>query len=698
MLAARRGVLHALFLLTTACLLAVVVIERAGRATPTALSAVFMPQDDESNHLSKVYADALKQATADDAIESAGFQLANLEPDPFAATHAKRARKAAAPAKEVAAAPKPKPAATMPAPVVTKPASSSIKTAPAAIKTAAAVAKAEPVAAAAPVFVAESDDELAAESRADSMLGAAKDLEKAARFEMESAKAKFAFARVQNHMGSAGAQAGQSILSAMSEELKKLTHLNSDNTKKEADTGSWDTLDIRTMSAEAKKLNGLLGALKGGKSPQEIASGAEATAKAQAPAEEDVKLSAKSARSDLNTFFNEMSRPEDVRAHAHDVGDTYDTFTAPQKIEKIELRMQQKKIDQLENLVLGLAESKTASAGVQRGRVGMGMQAQSVGNAAYASILQAAQHSEMQALSGSAQQQGLPGVNVGDWYNDQVEKRSEDQMLVGNRFGDRTEAAGSQYADVPGFMSSDEGGAQLASFSLPAKVKKAKCPACGFLPSCKVNPQSLGFSRATGTFGSYPSAQATGAEDAYGGGHEDGNTHPAHIATLRQLDSGGIMQSQSPLWTELSGLLPASAHTRRLLTNAQLLGSVEGGQMLASFTLAPPPKVKVAPPPKCVCPHCKLGDEQVGWEDEHHGMLAMPMGNKVDLIDEELMKLDPSYAIMRSDPNYNTYKYPFINNHAGMFAKGVANPLSDFHEDNRAYQNQVASKDKKTIW
>jgi hypothetical protein len=79
-------------------------------------------------------------------------------------------------------------------------------------------------------------------------------------------------------------------------------------------------------------------------------------------------------------------------------------------------------------------------------------------------------------------------------------------------------------------------------------------------------------------------------------------------------------------------------------------------------------------------------------------MLSMPMPEKVDLIDEELMKLDPSYAIKRSDPNYNTYSYPFVNNHAGIFAKGVANPLSDFHEDNRAYTNQVATKDRKTIW
>lgn len=267
-------------------------------------------------------------------------------------------------------------------------------------------------------------------------------------------------------------------------------------------------------------------------------------------------------------------------------------------------------------------------------------------------------------------------------------------MLAGNgRFGDRTQPT-SQYLDVPGMMSADEGGSQLASFSLPAK---ASCPPCGFLPSCKVNPDAKGFSRATGLFGAYPSAASTGAEDAYGGGREDDVTHPVHTATLRQMDSGGMLQSEAPLWTKLPGVFDSPSgkarHGRRLLARPQD-DELEGGQMLASFSLAP----KAAPVPKCVCPHCKLGDEHVGWEDEHHGMLSMPMPEKVDLIDEELMKLDPSYAIKRSDPNYNTYSYPFVNNHAGIFAKGVANPLSDFHEDNRAYTNQVATKDRKTIW
>jgi len=531
------------------------------------------------------------KAASDDAIESSGFQLANLELDPFAVKQSSRASKPIpAPATRTpTAAAIPMVAAPEPAPVV----AASVVSAP--------LVSASPAA-------GESDGEVAAEKMAEHraergkrLLGAAKDLEKAAHYEMESAKGRFDVRSldVRSHKS----MQPHSILSAMSDELKKLSHLNSDTTTKETAGASLDGTDVHAMAVETKKLDTLVRALKGGKTFEDITM----TEQAHVPdgEGENVKLSDSSARSDLDTFFDGMSRLEKTD---HDVGDTYDKLQTPQKIE---LKMQQKKIDQLEKLVLGLATSKS-SLGVHSGRVGMGMQvkAQAVvrGNSAYASILHAAQQSELPELHARLDNtpQGLKGVNVKDWYNDRVEKASEDAMLVGNRFADRTAAAGLQYDDVPGFMNADEGGSQLASFALPTKVK---CPACGFLPSCKVNPQSLGFSRATGTFGSYPSAQATGAQDAYGGGREDGSTHPAHTATLRQLDSGGIMQSQAPLWTELSGLLPASAHTRRMLDKGELAGSVEGGQMLASFAL--PPKAVAAPPPKCVCPHCKLGDEQV---------------------------------------------------------------------------------------
>jgi hypothetical protein len=547
----------------------------------------------------------------------------------------------------------------------------------------------------------------------------------AARYEMEVAKAK-------GGSGSKAAQsraqlAGDSILSAFSDEVKKLAHLTSESSAKKEETGSWDAVDVSTMSAETKKLDELVGALKGGKTPRDIAAAAGSAAAAGAGGEEppaaaagsdgegkefeeqtQAKLSDAQSRKDLDKFFDAMSLPEDASAHQRDVGDKYDKLMSPRRIE---LKQQSAEIKQLEQLVFKLAASQepaaVAAAGVQRGRAGMRMPSpNAAANVAYSGILRAAQRGEVQALEG--QQGGLPGVNVGKWFDGNAEKASEDQMLVGNRFADATAPSSAEFAQVPqvpGMMSADEGGSQLASFSL---APKAKCPPCGFLPSCAVNRAAKGFSRATGTFGSYPAAEETDAQDAYGGGRDDKFTHPTHASTLRQVDSGGLMQSERPLWTELQGLVGGKhkhgrelspRRGRRLLGEARAVGDLEpdeGGQMLASFTLAPPPKAKA--PPKCMCPHCKLGDEHVGFGDEHHGMLAMPMNSKVDMIDEELMKLDPSYAIKRTDPNYNTYEYPFVNNHAGFFAKGVANPLSDFHEDNRNYYNQVATKDKKTIW
>lgn len=709
----QRAVLYALFLLTTACLMAVVVIERT---TPAALVG-FSPQNDvdEAGQLDQVYQDALKQARADDSVVGAGFQLANLEPDPFAAKHAAEAVRRAKQTRSQQAAAPPTPQPVAVAKNAQSPSTSAQLSAPAPVPALAHVRV--PVAAKVPVIKSDADA-LAAEQRATTFIDAAKDLERAAaRYEI--------MAKVKKGSSSASTQlSGQSILSAFGDELKKLGHLNSESSAKRAETGAWDTTDVAAMSEEVKKLDELVGALKGGKTPKDIAASADGgkTAKATAGGvqhaddgtafeeQKQAKLSDSQSRKDLDSFFDELSRPEDVGAHAHDVGDKYDKLSSPKSIQ---LKQEGKEIKQLKDLVMNLAENQyAAAAAVQRGRAEMGVPAASAANAAaYNRILRAAEHSEVQALHGK-QVGGLPGVNVGDWYNDRAEKASENEMLVGNRFADTAAAAGDAYTDVPsvpGYMSTsgDEGGAQLASFTLAPPPKAKKCPPCGFLPSCKVNPAALGFSRATGAFGNYPSAQRTGAQDAYGGGVEDPMTHPAHTATLRQLDSGGMLQSQAPLWTELSGLLSASnkpharAHVRRLLEDGRADGYVEpaeGGQMLASFTLAPPPKAAPKPPPKCVCPHCKLGDEQVGWEDEHHGMLAMPTSTKVDMIDQELMKLDPSYAIKRTDPNYNTYEYPFVNNHKGIFAKGVANPLSDFHEDVQPYYNQVETKDKKTIW
>ena len=89
---ARRPVLFALSLLTAVCLMAAVVLERAAApallAAPAASDAAVLDDASDAAALDRVYRDALQQARSDSGIVGAGFQLANLEPDPFAAKHA----------------------------------------------------------------------------------------------------------------------------------------------------------------------------------------------------------------------------------------------------------------------------------------------------------------------------------------------------------------------------------------------------------------------------------------------------------------------------------------------------------------------------------------------------------------------------------------------------------------------------------
>jgi len=157
------------------------------------------------------------------------------------------------------------------------------------------------------------------------MVEAAKDLERAARYEMASAKA------------SPQKLSGKSILSAFADEVKKLSHLTTQSSKKEKDTGSWDAVEVSAMSSEVKKLDGLVEAIKGGKKPKDIVSGAQDSpsedmgADAKAPDDskefeekQQAKLSDAASRKDLDSFFDAMSLPEDEEAHVHDVGDTYD--------------------------------------------------------------------------------------------------------------------------------------------------------------------------------------------------------------------------------------------------------------------------------------------------------------------------------------------------------------------------------------
>ena len=169
---ARRPVLFALSLLTAVCLMAAVVLERAAApaallAAPAASDAAVLDDASDAAALDRVYRDALQQARSDSGIVGAGFQLANLEPDPFAAKHA-AARRAARAAKPAEPAP---PARAKPAPPAEPP-----KPAAAPAKPAVVARPVEP----APVPAITSDaDALAAEARAESMVDAAKDLEKA---------------------------------------------------------------------------------------------------------------------------------------------------------------------------------------------------------------------------------------------------------------------------------------------------------------------------------------------------------------------------------------------------------------------------------------------------------------------------------------------------------------------------------------
>jgi hypothetical protein len=215
----------------------------------------------------------------------------------------------------------------------------------------------------------------------------------------------------------------------------------------------------------------------------------------------------------------------------------------------------------------------------------------------------------------------------------------------------------------PYLIDPNEGGSQLASVHFAPKPiespKTERCQPCEFLPTCQVNPEARGWSRSTGMFGMYPSAVHTHTGEAFGGGVTDEITHPKHASTLRQLDSSRHEQRQAAVWTELSRLLGETAGrggARRLLEEA-----FEGGEMLASFSMPhkpkiirskpviikPKPKPAALPPLKCVCPHCKLGDEQIGLEDEQHTIAPLSKTKKIEMIDDELMKLDPTYAMKR---------------------------------------------------
>jgi len=238
--------------------------------------------------------------------------------------------------------------------------------------------------------------------------------------------------------------------------------------------------------------------------------------------------------------------------------------------------------------------------------------------------------------------------------------------------------------EVEGYMDADEGGSQLASFALPAPPQAAKCPPCGFLPDCQVNPAAVGRSRATGMFNAYPSMPQSNPVWGSGG---------AHLSTLA-LSSGGINQDVKPLWNKLGDIFRPAA---RKLLSKEPVEDEEGGstrvEELASFALPAAPQA--SPPPKCVCPACKLGDERIGFEDEKHSKSDVSQEELVGLIDDELMKLDPQYAAKRME--FNGAKDSLLTSTQGWWPAGRANPFSDFSGAQEPYGNEVVKK-RATVW
>jgi len=254
----------------------------------------------------------------------------------------------------------------------------------------------------------------------------------------------------------------------------------------------------------------------------------------------------------------------------------------------------------------------------------------------------------------------LPGVNVADWADPRVER----------------EVASSVWRKAHP-MNSMEGGSQLASFAVPPPAAApAACPICAFNSDCSINLKAKGFHRASGLSDNMPAYH--GAITPYGGGG-------AHISSLHST-VGGVPQDE-PLWDKLK--LSDKARVQQLALN-----SVEGGQQLASFAVPPP----AAPPPPepemlCECPKCKLGEEQVGFGDEVHGKQMLEDPELLETIDDELMRLDPAYALRRVDGLAG--QTPAGQLAGTLTPGGKANPLSDFTDgppysgSEAEYVNQV---------
>jgi len=242
------------------------------------------------------------------------------------------------------------------------------------------------------------------------------------------------------------------------------------------------------------------------------------------------------------------------------------------------------------------------------------------------------------------EQAKLPGVNVAQWVDPRVEREVASSVW-----------RQAHPLDAQGALNSVEGRSQLASFAVPAPAAApADCPLCAFNTDCSINLMARGFHRASGLSDNMPAYH--GAITPYGGGG-------AHMSSLHAT-VGGVQQG-APLWDKLH--LSDKARQEQLALN-----SVEGGEMLASF--APPPAAAPAPEPEvlCECPRCKLGEEQMGFDDELHEKQMLEDPDLLATVDDELMRLDPAYALRRVDG--------VAGNNVGtvLAAHGKANPFSDF--------------------
>ena len=264
----------------------------------------------------------------------------------------------------------------------------------------------------------------------------------------------------------------------------------------------------------------------------------------------------------------------------------------------------------------------------------------------------------------------LLGVNVDMWSDPRVEHavapavwQKEHPLFL---------SAGSVKAVDGGA----EGGAQLASFGVPAAAPACNLDHCAFLADCSLNQQARGFHRASGLMDDMPAF--AGTITPYGGGG-------THTSTLKMREPGAV----TPARAEAVGGVPSNQPLwdRYLPSDLQ-----EGGQQLASFGL-PPPAAAPPPPVVCECPKCKLGQELVGPVDEVHEKVQVADPDLLQTIDDELMKLDPQYAARRMDG----ITTPGLVEKT-ISPRGRANPLSDFTDVNPPdnvfgrYNNQVADK------